>query len=62
MSSESWIETDVCLKCDGPVAILFNRYCTAQGTWLPLIMQRILCLNGCVGRGVLDPAHINRIA
>lgn len=58
--SEYYIEEDTCELCGSPVLIVLKRDRTAQGTLLPWIVQRIRCLNGCVGRGVLNPASISR--
>jgi hypothetical protein len=62
MSAEYWVETELCDQCSGPVAILFERDRTNQGTWLQPNLQRICCLNGCSGDGIVDPSSVDRIA
>lgn len=53
MSSKYYTEEDNCEICDGPVVLYMKQDCTAAGVWLTPIVQRVRCLNGCEGRGVL---------
>ncbi|PRI14422.1 hypothetical protein B2J96_13760 [Mycobacterium shigaense] len=53
MPSKYYTEEDTCEICDGPVVLYLKQECTAAGAWLTPSIERIRCLNGCEGRGVL---------
>src|SRR6201999_2605793 len=59
MSPELYIEEDTCELCFGPVAILLERDRGAGGILLRPIVQRIRCLNDCLGPGVLSQSRLN---
>ena len=53
MSTKYYTEEDTCEICDGPVVLYMKQDCTAAGTWLTPTIERIRCLSGCEGSGVL---------
>ncbi|BCO52978.1 MULTISPECIES: hypothetical protein [Mycobacterium] len=57
MSSEHWEESDVCEICGGPVAVLMKRDYAHGGIPVRSIVQRVLCLNGCLGQ-VMSPERV----
>lgn len=54
---EYWVDEDYCELCSGPVAVYMKRDYARDGTPLPAIAQRALCLKGCVGQ-VLSPERM----
>jgi hypothetical protein len=47
-------KVEKCLKCGGPVDVLFERQYSAQGPLPTELIHKFRCRRGCLGRGVLD--------
>jgi hypothetical protein len=49
MASEWWVDHDVCELCGGTVAVWMKRGFASGGIPQKPIVQRVECLQGCVG-------------
>jgi hypothetical protein len=50
MASDWWVDHDVCEMCGGTVAVWMKRDFAAGGRPPRPIIQRVECLQGCVGQ------------
>ncbi|TAM63544.1 MAG: hypothetical protein EPN51_26610 [Mycobacterium sp.] len=58
--SEYWLEEDTCEICGGPVAVHMKQDYAHGGIPLRSIVQRVLCLNGCLGQVISPERMMNR--
>jgi hypothetical protein len=60
MASDWWVEHDVCVLCGGTVAVWVKRDFARGGCPQKPVVQRVECLQGCVGEVLPPKRRINR--